>query len=158
VKAYERNGEQYFSVLSNAIVMKEEPLKAEDINKSLPILENFKENASQIKDLLQAYNHLPKAIQEKIQHVSFTPSNVNATLVTLTMNDGNFVLVPIEDMVNKMEFYNSVASQLTEPSVIDMEVGIFSYPLSMKDQKIEKVSTTDTSDGTDGTQSSEGTP
>ena len=41
------------------------------------------------------------------------------------MKDGNEVRVPLSQMDDKLPYYTSVATQLTEPSVVDMEAGIY---------------------------------
>ena len=44
------------------------------------------------------------------------------------MNDGNRVIVNISDLSEKMAYYSQVAEQMDKPGIVDMEVGIFSYP------------------------------
>ncbi len=44
------------------------------------------------------------------------------------MNDGNQVIVNINNLANQMKYYSQVAKDMDEKGVIDMEVGIFSHP------------------------------
>jgi len=46
------------------------------------------------------------------------------------MTDGNKVLVPLSEVAKKLPYYEKIKPQLTERSVVDMEVGIFSYRIS----------------------------
>ena len=51
------------------------------------------------------------------------------------MNDGNRVIVNISDLSEKMAYYSQVAEQMDKPGIVDMEVGIFSYPYEKKVKK-----------------------
>jgi len=153
VKGYEKEAEnKYLPILASGAVLTDEPVNEANRNQSLPILLNFQDRREQIANLFVAFNHLPEEMQAKIRSIQLHPSGSNPDLVRISMDDGNLVIVSIEDIVDKMEYYQSVASQLTEPSVIDMEVGIFSYPMDMLDRPIEKVDNPDDeSDDTEDT-------
>lgn len=48
------------------------------------------------------------------------------------MNDSDEVLVPLSEMSKKLPYYSKIKPQLSEPSVIDMEAGIYSYTVADK--------------------------
>lgn len=114
---------KYYPILENGTVLETE---IEEIE-GFPVLEDF-EDEGIIQATITAYHELPEAIQNLIQTIQYTPTESDAELLTLTMSDGNQVLVPYSTMIDQMAYYEQVAAQMTENGVIDMEVGIFSYP------------------------------
>lgn len=146
VAAYEHSGEYYHPILENGVVLKEENISQEERTENLPTLVGFHDDEKRVHNFVVQYQKLAQDLQVKIQTVELTPTSSNPDLVTFTMRDGNLVRVSIEDINEKMVFYNSVVSQLDEPSVIDMEAGIFAYPMTMKGQEEEQ--TDDTTDET----------
>lgn len=82
---------------------------------------------NQVKQLAVALGGIDATIREKIQTVSLTPSKVTADLLTLNMTDGNKVLVPLGELAEKLPYYAKIATEVTEPATIDMEVGIYRY-------------------------------
>lgn len=82
---------------------------------------------NQVKQLAVALGGIEPTIREKIQTISLTPSQVTADLLTLSMTDGNKVLVPLSELVEKLPYYAKIAAEVTEPATIDMEVGIYRY-------------------------------
>lgn len=64
--------------------------------------------------------------------MELAPSKVTSDLIRLTMNDSDEVLVPLSEMSKKLPYYSKIKPQLSEPSVIDMEAGIYSYTVADK--------------------------
>ncbi len=60
------------------------------------------------------------------------------------MNDGNQVILNINNLANQMKYYSQVAKDMDEKGVIDMEVGIYSYPYSSTQETAESDSTEET--------------
>lgn len=124
VVALESEGEQYHPILENGKILKEALNVAES---GKPIFENFKDE-SLIKELMISYNKLSSEIKQGISEIKYAPSATNKELVNLYMNDGNRVIVNISQLSEKMSYYPQVAKQMEQAGIIDMEVGIFSYP------------------------------
>ncbi|HFI0144541.1 TPA: cell division protein FtsQ/DivIB [Streptococcus suis] len=82
---------------------------------------------NQVKQLAVALGGIDRAIREKIQTVSLTPSQVTADLLTLNMTDGNTVLVPLSELAEKLPYYAKIAAEVSGPTTVDMEVGIYRY-------------------------------
>lgn len=114
----------YYPILENGMVLNEATANVES---DYPIFENFTDQTI-IKKTIKAYNQLPDDVANLIDLIQYTPSKSNNHLLTLSMSDGNQVLVPYSTMDSQMKYYSQVASQMGEKGVIDMEVGIFSYP------------------------------
>lgn len=130
---------EYFPVIENGKVLKE---KVANPTKNLPILENFTDNAK-ISQLVKEYNQLTSELQKAISEIKYTPKESNKNLIQLNMNDGNQVIVNIQNLASQMKYYPQVAKEMKEKGVIDMEVGIFSYPYS--ESKKENGGATDSS-------------
>lgn len=81
-----------------------------------------------IKELALQLAGLDSSLRTNIQAIDLTPSKVTPDLLTLTMYDGNKVVVPLTEISEKLVYYPKIVSQLTVASTVDMEVGIFSYP------------------------------
>ncbi|WP_086314006.1 cell division protein FtsQ [Enterococcus sp. 7F3_DIV0205] len=95
----------------------------------MPVFKNFKDQ-SIIKSLMNSYNKLPDDLKQNISEIRYAPSKANKELINLHMKDANEVIVNISQLEEKMAYYSKVASQMEKSGIIDMEVGIFSYPFN----------------------------
>lgn len=114
---------KYSPVLENGAVLGE---ASEQADKGLPVLEGF-EAGSKITRTLAAYQKLSSEIREGISQIKYAPRENNDELLNIFMNDGNQVIVNISNLASQMQYYPQIAKDLEEKSVIDMEVGIFTY-------------------------------
>ncbi|WP_265455376.1 cell division protein FtsQ/DivIB [Enterococcus sp. HY326] len=114
----------YYPILENGVVLTD---TATDAIEGFPVLQDFSDQTI-ITETISGYQDIATDVQALIQVIQYTPSSDNPRLLTLTMTDGNQVLVPYTTFASQMQYYPQVASQMTENGVIDMEVGIFSYP------------------------------
>ncbi|MFS0962467.1 cell division protein FtsQ/DivIB [Enterococcus durans] len=138
-----KNG-QYYPVMENGTVLSE---KVANPTKNLPILDGFTNN-EKIKSLTKEYNKLSAELQKAISEIKYTPSDTNKNLLRLNMNDGNQVIVNIQNLASQMKYYAQVAKDMDEKGVIDMEVGIFSYPYSESSAEAEQTSGTNSMETT----------
>ena len=124
VVAYDYSGEQYFPVLSSGEEIAT-PVKKSQLPKSYITLD-FSDKAM-LKKFVQQLSGISDTIKSEIQTVQHTPSKATEDLLTITMTDGNKILVPLSEVAKKLPYYEKIKPQLTETSVVDMEAGIFSY-------------------------------
>ena len=124
VVAYDYSGEQYFPVLSSGEEIAT-PVKKSQLLKSYITLD-FSDKAM-LKKFVQQLSSISDTIKSEIQTVQHTPSKATEDLLTITMTDGNKILVPLSEVAKKLPYYEKIKPQLTETSVVDMEAGIFSY-------------------------------
>lgn len=117
---------QYYPVIESGTVLDE---KVADPTKDFPILEEFRDSAK-IKELIEQYNQLPSELQEAISGIGYTPRTSNKNLIQLNVNDGNRVIININNLANQVKYYSQVAKNMDEKGVIDMGVDIYSYPYS----------------------------
>ncbi|EOL47438.1 hypothetical protein I580_01402 [Enterococcus caccae ATCC BAA-1240] len=126
VVALESVNDIFHPILENGKILPEE-MKAPI--SGMPVFLNFKDQ-SIIKNLMNSYNKLPEDLKQNISEIRYAPSNANKELINLHMKDANEVIVNISQLAEKMAYYSKVASQMEKPGIIDMEVGIFSYPFN----------------------------
>ena len=89
-------------------------------------------DSEQIKTFTSELAQISPELKAAIQKVELAPSKVTSDLIRLTMNDSDEVLVPLSEMSKKLPYYSKIKPQLSEPSVIDMEAGIYSYTVADK--------------------------
>lgn len=116
----------YYSVLSSG-KMSETATDESNLPESHTTI-NLKDQEL-VKKLVLQLAEVDQSIVKNIQTIDLTPTKATADLVTLVMYDGNQILVPISQVEKKLPYYEKIAPQLLTPSVIDMEVGVFSYAL-----------------------------
>ena len=140
ILAYEASTGNIYPVISNGTVINQ-PVKKEALPENYMRL-NLSDKAK-VKKLVQELSDVPDSIKNEIQTVDLTPSKATKDLLTLTMRDENKIIVPLSDIHKKLPYYSRVHPLLTEPSIVDMEAGIFSYSASLvqkeeQDQEQEK--------------------
>ncbi|WP_312248978.1 FtsQ-type POTRA domain-containing protein [Streptococcus parasuis] len=121
---YLEENSQYYRILSSGEIASE-AIPADQLPETY-LLVKLTDKAS-IKSLAEQLAKVDETITSKIQEITLTPSKVTADLSTLTMTDGNTILVPLSEIDTKLPYYSKIVSDIVEPSVIDMEVGIYRY-------------------------------
>lgn len=121
-----KDGESYYSVLSSG-EMSETATPQDQLPASYTTIQL--RDRELIKKLVLQLATINPTILADIQEIQLTPSKATNDLLTLIMASGHKVLVPLADIDFKLPYYEKIAPQLTVPSVIDMEVGIFSYAI-----------------------------
>ena len=132
--AYLVKGNDYLPILENGTIL-QEPRK--EVTKGRVIVENFTDETL-ILETLKQYKELPEEIQDAISQITYAPSKNNEELLTIFMNDGNQVIVGISKLADHMKYYLQVAKEMSEKGVIDMEVGIYSYPYPSNETEKEE--------------------
>ncbi|HGP8233678.1 TPA: cell division protein DivIB [Streptococcus pneumoniae] len=129
IVAYYISGENHYPILSSG------QLETSSVSlNSLPetYLSVLFNDSEQIKVFVSELAQISPELKAAIQKVELAPSKVTSDLIRLTMNDSDEVLVPLSEMSKKLPYYSKVKPQLSEPSVIDMEAGIYSYTVADK--------------------------
>ena len=129
IVAYYVSGESHYPILSSG--------KVETSAVSLVCLPEtyisvLFNDSEQIKAFTSELAQISPELKSAIQKVELAPSKVTSDLIRLTMNDSDEVLVPLSEMSKKLPYYSKIKPQLSEPSVIDMEAGIYSYTVADK--------------------------
>ena len=90
----------------------------------------------QVKDLMTGLSSISEDIKSQIQKIELAPSKATADLLKITMLDTDEIVVPLSELSKKLPYYSKIKPQLTEPSFIDMEAGI--YSTSLADKRLEE--------------------
>jgi cell division protein FtsQ len=129
---YETHNKSQYLILENGNVTNINVKKPND--RKLPYIVKFKDH-NKLKAMVLDYLKLPKDIRDNIRVISYSPTNIYPDELHLYMRDGNRVIVLMSNFNYKMKFYRSIATELKARSMINLEVGAYSYPL--KNEKIE---------------------
>lgn len=129
IVAYSVSGDNYYPILSSGSIESTAVTAANLPEKYISVLFNDEE---QIKTLISQLNDVSLEIKQEIEKIELAPSKVTSDLLKITMNDSDEILVPLSELGKKLPYYSKIKPQLTVPSGIDMEVGIYSYSLADK--------------------------
>ena len=129
IVAYYVSGENHYPILSSGQLETSSVSLVSLPETYLSVLFNDRE---QIKTFTSELSQISPELKAAIQKVELAPSKVTSDLIRLTMNDSDEVLVPLSEMSKKLPYYSKIKPQLSEPSVIDMEAGIYSYTVADK--------------------------
>lgn len=129
IVAYYVSGENHYPILSSGQLETSAVSLVSLPETYLSVLFN---DSGQIKAFVSELAQISPELKAAIQKVELAPSKVTSDLIRLTMNDSDEVLVPLSEMSKKLPYYSKIKPQLSEPSVIDMEAGIYSYTVADK--------------------------
>ena len=136
IVAYSVSGDNYYPILSSGSIESTAVTPANLPEKYISVLFNDEE---QIKTLISQLNEVSPEIKQEIQKIELAPSKATSDLLKITMYDTDEILVPLSELGKKLPYYSKIKPQLTVPSGIDMEVGIYSYSLVDKALDDERV-------------------
>ncbi|MFS9250110.1 FtsQ-type POTRA domain-containing protein [Streptococcus mitis] len=129
IVAYYVSGENHYPILSSGQLETSSVSLVSLPETYLSVLFN---DSEQIKTFTSELAQISPELKAAIQKVELAPSKVTSDLIRLTMNDSDEILVPLSEMSKKLPYYSKIKPQLSEPSVIDMEAGIYSYTVADK--------------------------
>ena len=129
IVAYYISGENHYPILSSGQLETSAVSLVSLPETYLSVLFN---DSEQIKTFTSELAQISPELKADIQKVELAPSKVTSDLIRLTMNDSDEVLVPLSEMSKKLPYYSKIKPQLSEPSVVDMEAGIYSYTVADK--------------------------
>ena len=133
IVAYYVSGEDHYPILSSGTV-ETSPVSLVSLPETyMSVLFN---DEQQVKTLIGQLAEVSPEIKQAIKTIELAPSKVTSDLLKITMIDGDEILVPLSELGKKLPYYSKIKPQLTVPSGIDMEVGIYSY--SLADMAVEE--------------------
>lgn len=129
IVAYYVSGEDHYPILSSGTV-ETSPVSLVSLPETyMSVLFN---DEQQVKTLIEQLAEVSPEIKQAIKTIELAPTSVTSDLLKITMNDTDEILVPLSELGKKLPYYSKIKPQLTVPSGIDMEVGIYSYSLTDK--------------------------
>lgn len=129
IVGYYVSGEEYYPILSSGTV---ESTPVDRLNLPETYLTVTFNDEQQVKKLITGLSTISEDIKSQIQKIELAPSKATADLLKITMLDTDEVLVPLSELSKKLSYYSKIKPQLTEPSVVDMEAGAYSYTIADK--------------------------
>ena len=129
IVGYYVSGEEYYPILSSGTV---ESTPVDRLNLPETYLTVTFNDEQQVKKLITGLSTISEDIKSQIQKIELAPSKATADLLKITMLDTDEILVPLSELSKKLPYYNKIKPQLSEPSVVDMEAGAYSYTIADK--------------------------
>lgn len=129
IVGYYVTGEEHYPILSSGTV---ESTPVDRLNLPETYLTVTFNDEQQVKELITGLSTISEDIKSQIQKIELAPSKATADLLKITMLDTDEVLVPLSELSKKLPYYSKIKPQLTEPSVVDMEAGAYSYTIADK--------------------------
>jgi len=129
IVAYYVSGEDHYPILSSGTV-ETSPVSLVSLPETyMSVLFN---DEQQVKTLIGQLAEVSPEIKQAIKTIELAPTSVTSDLLKIIMYDTDEILVPLSELGKKLPYYSKIKPQLTVPSGIDMEVGIYSYSLADK--------------------------
>ena len=91
-----------------------------------------------IEELVKELNQLDAKIKDNIQIISLTPTKATSDLLTIELYDGNTIRVPLSQLTTKLPYYQKIKKHLSDGTIVDMEVGIYTTTPEVESSKSEK--------------------
>ena len=133
IVGYYVSGEDHYPILSSGTV-ESSPVSLVSLPETyLSVMFN---DEGQIKSLVSGLSSISEEIKNAIQKIELAPSKATTDLLKITMVDTDEILVPLSELSKKLPYYSKIKPQLSEPSFIDMEAGI--YSTSLTDKRLEE--------------------
>ena len=129
IVGYYVSGEEYYPILSSGAV---ESTPVNRLNLPETYLTVTFNDEQQVKELITGLSTISEDIKSQIQKIELAPSKATADLLKITMLDTDEILVPLSELSKKLPYYSKIKPQLSEPSVVDMEAGVYSYTIADK--------------------------
>ena len=129
IVGYYVSGEEYYPILSSGTV---ESTPIDRLNLPETYLTVTFNDEQQVKELIKGLSTISEDIKSQIQKIELAPSKATADLLKITMLDTDEILVPLSELSKKLPYYSKIKPQLSEPSVVDMEAGVYSYTIADK--------------------------
>ncbi|MGX6978495.1 cell division protein FtsQ/DivIB [Vagococcus elongatus] len=127
--AYAKKEGAFFLILENGLILDEE---VEQTHQGFPVFTNF-ENGDKLEKMMSIYHDLDQAMQDNIIEVILSPTEHNVNRVVIRLKDENQIIGSVMNLDEKIGYYHEVASQMSEPGVVDMEAGVFTYSFATKE-------------------------
>ena len=129
IVGYYVSGEEHYPILSSGTV---ESTPIDRLNLPETYLTVTFNDEQQVKELIKGLSTISEDIKSQIQKIELAPSKATADLLKITMLDTDEILVPLSELSKKLPYYSKIKPQLSEPSVVDMEAGVYSYTIADK--------------------------
>ena len=129
IVGYYVSGEEHYPILSSGTV---ESTPVDRLNLPETYLTVTFNDEQQVKKLITGLSTISEGYQESNPENRISAEQGNSRSFKSTMLDTDEILVPLSELSKKLPYYSKIKPQLTEPSVVDMEAGVYSYTIADK--------------------------
>ena len=133
---YLKDGDDYRKILSNG-KLGSTAITWAKVDQDKPIFVGYNK-ATSLKEDLNLFNSLPKSFQNQVKLLS--GNTRRKSQVILVMKDGNVIIGSTVTLKSKLKYYSEIKVKAGKNSLIDLEIGAFSRPLTSSEKKAYGVS------------------
>lgn len=133
---YLKDGDDYRKILSNG-KLGSTAITWTKVDQDKPIFVGYNKSSS-LKEDLNLFNSLPKSFQNQVKLLS--GNTRRKSQVILVMKDGNVIIGSTVNLKSKLKYYDEIKVKAGKNSLIDLEIGAFSRPLTSSEKKAYGVS------------------
>ncbi|NRO27832.1 cell division protein FtsQ/DivIB [Lactobacillus helveticus] len=133
---YLKDGDDYRKILSNS-KLGSTAITWRKVDQDKPIFVGYNKSSS-LKEDLNLFNSLPKSFQNQVKLLS--GNTRRKSQVILVMKDGNVIIGSTVTLKSKLKYYDEIKVKAGKNSLIDLEIGAFSRPLTSSEKKAYGVS------------------
>ncbi|MBU5980216.1 FtsQ-type POTRA domain-containing protein [Lactobacillus helveticus] len=133
---YLKDGDDYRKILSNG-KLGSNAITWTKVDQDKPIFVGYNKSSS-LKEDLNLFNSLPKSFQNQVKLLS--GNTRRKSQVILVMKDGNVIIGSTVTLKSKLKYYDEIKVKAGKNSLIDLEIGAFSRPLTSSEKKAYGVS------------------
>lgn len=128
---YIKKENKYCKILSHG-KLGTQLLSWEKVDHDKPVFIGYNHEVS-LKSDLKLFNSLPSDFQSQIKLLS--GNTRRKSQVIFLMKDGNIVIGNVTTFKSKLKYYNELKTKVRKNSLIDLEVGAFSRPLTPNEKR-----------------------
>lgn len=133
---YLKDSDDYRKILSNG-KLGSTAITWTKVDQDKPIFVGYNKSSS-LKEDLNLFNSLPKSFQNQVKLLS--GNTRRKSQVILVMKDGNVIIGSTVTLKSKLKYYDEIKVKAGKNSLIDLEIGAFSRPLTSSEKKAYGVS------------------
>ena len=133
---YLKDGDSYRKILDNGKIGTR-ALPWTKVNQDKPIFVGYNKS-DELKNDLKLFNSLPNSFKNQVKLLSGNTRR-NSQII-FVMKDGNVVVGNVVTIKDKIKYYDEIRIKAGKNSLIDLEVGAFSRPLTSSEKKAYGIS------------------
>lgn len=133
---YLKDGDSYRKILDNGKIGTR-ALSWSKVNQDKPIFVGYNKS-DDLKNDLKLFNSLPNAFKNQVKLLSGNTRRTSQ--IILVMKDGNVVIGNTATLNSKLKYYDTIKVKAGKNSLIDLEIGAFSRPLTSSEKKAYGIS------------------
>lgn len=127
---YLKDGDSYRKILDNG-KLATKSVKWAQVDQDKPVFVGYSKSAP-LKEDLKLFDSLPKTFKDQVKLLS--GNTRRDSQVILVMKDGNVIIGNISTLKSKVKYYDTIKLKAGKNSLIDLEIGAFSRPLTSSEK------------------------